>query len=528
MSLSRRVIVALAIAGLLPTIAALLLLTEHRTQQLRLSAETLWRQEIRLVQSAQERVRTTRQSQIEEIAISPSIATTLDNLSAGRPVRLDPAVLPFERFQIVRDQRIVWAANRPGLTGDPWLDKESLARQEFTADGPLWFDWHFATVSDWQVWGGEPLSRTTANIGQPLADRLTLITNQELGRDSVRYAQIGSIITTDDGNRHALVAGGNGHGYTLLLAEPDALASGPLTPAFLLIGLTVIIAMLIGWFLLSRTRREVDNLVAATQRIGSGDYHQPVMAFEEGEFQRLADALDRMQREIRLTHQQLAIAERIAAWEEIGRKVAHEVRNPLTPIDIAAADLRTAYADENTNFGDTLEQSTTMIRREIRRVTKLLDEFVQFARMRPANRQPTGLASILSDIEELFATDIASGRVTLTRGGDITIVVDRDQLTQVLINLVKNGLEASPDSRVCLDVTRDGTSVVIHVTDTGPGFPSNVLADPFTPRESSKATGSGLGLLIAQRIITDHAGTITLANTETGAMVTISLPGAFA
>jgi two-component system nitrogen regulation sensor histidine kinase NtrY len=289
---------------------------------------------------------------------------------------------------------------------------------------------------------------------------------------------------------------------------------------------SVAVAVLLGFYISARSKREMDNLVEAFGKVAAGDMNTTVMAYSEDEFAKLADSFSEMMQKLRDSQTKLATTEKIAAWQAMARKIAHEIKNPLTPIGISAEDLRRSYREKLPGFDQTLDQNTRMIKTEVDRLGKLLSEFVAFARMRAPEMRVAALEQMLGEIKTLYGEAIESGRlVIVNRSEKARVRVDADQIKQVMVNLVKNGLEAGDETTV--EVTLEDTDSGIRVTvrDNGPGFSDEVLKREFEPYLSTKKDGSGLGLVICQRIVHDHGGTIAIHNRETGgAEVIIDLP----
>jgi two-component system nitrogen regulation sensor histidine kinase NtrY len=210
----------------------------------------------------------------------------------------------------------------------------------------------------------------------------------------------------------------------------------------------------------------------------------------------------------------------------VGRKIAHEVKNPLTPISISADDIRRSYAEGLPDFEDTLTTNCNMIKSEIVRLSRLLDEFVGFARMQPPNKSVIAMSDILDDIRPLYATELQGGSLTIEdTSGRKGVMIDPEQIKQVLINLTKNALESQENAHVHVCVSDNDEFITIEVTDNGPGFPDEILNSGAQPLVSHKPGGSGLGLVICQRIAIDHGGTMEIANrSEGGARVIVKIP----
>jgi nitrogen fixation/metabolism regulation signal transduction histidine kinase len=250
------------------------------------------------------------------------------------------------------------------------------------------------------------------------------------------------------------------------------------------------------------------------------------MAYEEGEFSQLADSISEMMVRLKALQRKLGTTEKIAAWQAMGRKIAHEVKNPLTPIAISIDDLRRSHAEQQPDFDRILLNTTATIKTEVTRLNEMLDQFVRFARMKPPVMGTVKLDQILDRVRTLYNSHLENGRLEIIN--DIrrrTLTVDPDQIQQLLINLIKNSLETGPDTSVKVKLTDRSEGIIIRIEDSGPGFSKDGLAANFQPYLSTKKNGSGLGLVICQRIVFDHGGNIEIYNRESGgAGILIELP----
>ena len=264
--------------------------------------------------------------------------------------------------------------------------------------------------------------------------------------------QSGQLYAANDSLR-ALLLGSQEDGFYLEAVFPSgaerSVFSSLLIGAGLVAAVSTGLAILLGLIMSGRVRREVDNLVSATTRVASGDFSTTVMAYEEGEFAQLADSFSAMTLNLRRTRQELAATEKIAAWQAMGRKIAHEIKNPLTPIAISTDDLRRSYHEGLDNFPQILDETTGTIRTEVRRLTALLDEFVKFARMRTPEPTSVPLADVLNTVTALYRREVEDGRLVITNHSTRqTVYIDSELIRQVLINLIKNSLETDPATSV--------------------------------------------------------------------------------
>ncbi len=288
----------------------------------------------------------------------------------------------------------------------------------------------------------------------------------------------------------------------------------------------ILIAILIGLYFTGKTKKEIDNLRSAFAEVANGNFDTTVMAYEKSEFSELADSFSEMVTKLKTTQSKLATVEKIAAWETVGRKLVHEIKNPLTPISIAADDLRSSYYEKLPEFDKTLDETTSTIKKEVRRMTLLLDEFVSFARMKQSVLESVYFSEFIDSIKKIYLKEIEHSKLTINNEtGNITTKLDRDTLTQLFINLIKNGFESIDRATVTVTITKEENKIKIVISDNGPGFSETKLENSFMPFETTKENGSGLGLVICHRIILDHNGTMTLQNRKNGGgEVVITLP----
>ena len=292
-----------------------------------------------------------------------------------------------------------------------------------------------------------------------------------------------------------------------------------------LLGLGIAIPLAILWS--SQISRPVERLAAFSDKLAQGNWQEPLTLESVGELQTLVLALDRMRRDLQTYRDKLVTSERQAAWSVMARKVAHEAKNPLTPIAISIADLKRSYEQKRPDFPQILDQAVRTIGEEVETLRQLLQEFSDFGRIPPPVLAPCRLSELLADLEALYQGDISAGRLVVTRPpADITFPADSGQIRQSLINLIQNGLEAlNGNGRVTVSARADQDAVEIAVQDTGPGLTEEQRANLFVPGFTTKSRGSGLGLTIVQRIVSDHEGVIAVdAGRRGGTTFLLRLP----
>ena len=298
--------------------------------------------------------------------------------------------------------------------------------------------------------------------------------------------------------------------------------------------LLALLALLIGiplailWS--AQISRPVERLARFSATVALGNWDEPLTLKSAREIETLVEALDRMRRDLKTYRDKLVISERQAAWSQMARKVAHEVKNPLTPIAISIQDLKRSYDQKRPDFPEILTQAVHTIGEEVETLRRLLQGFSDFARIPPPQRAACRISSLLGDLEALHGREIASGRLVVRRPErEIPFDADAGQMRQMLLNLVKNGLEAlNGDGRVVVTAEERENALEIAVADSGPGLTPEQRANLFVPGFTTKTHGSGLGLTIVERIVSDHEGTIAVDEAQgrgTTFRVRLPLPG---
>jgi two-component system nitrogen regulation sensor histidine kinase NtrY len=234
-------------------------------------------------------------------------------------------------------------------------------------------------------------------------------------------------------------------------------------------------------------------------------------------------------------------AQRVAAWRDVARRLAHEIKNPLTPIQLSAERLSRNFASAPPNARALVDECTRAIVTEVEALKGLVDEFAQFARMRGPRTVPADLNALMAETLRLYEGVLQQGRLQLRTdlaSGMPQVRVDAEQIRQVIINLVDNAIEAlggpaapaRPDGArptIVLATRHDPTNGVVRltITDNGPGVPAADRDKLFMPYYSTKGRGSGLGLAIVRRIIAEHGGSIEVSGADpTGTRFTVELP----
>jgi len=277
------------------------------------------------------------------------------------------------------------------------------------------------------------------------------------------------------------------------------------------LGLSAGLAALATWLLARRLTEPLTALASAARRIARGDWDVRVGTRSRDEVGELTRGFDHMVEELVRTRSRLARAERIAAWREVARRVAHEVKNPLAPIRMAVENVRKSVRRGHPDAEAIVERSTEAVLAEVRAIDRLVSEFSNFARLPAPRRAPVAWGALLREFETLYATAFPELTLAITSNlaPERTSSIDRELVLHALENLVKNAGEAFEGRPGRIDVrVEEGTGgVTLSVEDDGPGI-HRALEDAFLPYATTKRGGTGLGLAIVEHVVLVHGGDV--------------------
>lgn len=440
--------------------------------------------------------------------------------SEARLARVLPPVmtsLGFESLTLIdrRDARIRASAHAPSAVG---TRAPSLLSAADVAGGK-----HFLEGDELQI--ACAVSRGAAAITVVLGRKLTShIEGDRLGRVGTSVVRLAE---PDEPAREVIARfeDARGRAQKLLVGEIDVDASredlrlvrlGVLGVS----GLAALVALALGLVIAMRIGRALEALEAASDRVAGGDLEATIEGTGEGEIGRALHAFNRMTHELRGARLRLRRVERIAAWRDVARRIAHEIKNPLLPLQLSIETLRKTKQRNHPEFDEIFWESTETMLEEVTRLSRIVSEFSRFARMPP----PVLAEMDLSRLVEKVASPYEDPRIELDLAHPCELVGDRDQLTQVVTNLLQNAL-AEARSRVRIRTEDHGSEVRLVVEDDGPGVPEDEREAIFEPYFTKKEGGTGLGLAIVDRIVGDHGGGIELtASSLGGARFVIALP----
>ena len=278
--------------------------------------------------------------------------------------------------------------------------------------------------------------------------------------------------------------------------------------------LALVFARTVGRMIVAPVRK----LLEGTRQVGLGNLEVRVDHASRDEMKTLIDGFNTMVRSLKSHEAELAEMSKKAAWAEMARKVAHEVKNPLTPIQLSAEHLLRVFEDKGPDFEKALRESVSYITSEVENLRRIARDFLDSSREVLIRREPF---DVLEAVEETVKPyrEILSGRIAIreeVQGGDFIIRGDKVRFKLALRNILINAVEAIPgQGTVTVGIGRVGRTIEVRFEDSGAGMAADVFERIFEPYFSTKETGTGLGLPLAKKIIEDHGGTIE-ASSELG------------
>jgi len=303
----------------------------------------------------------------------------------------------------------------------------------------------------------------------------------------------------------------------------------------LVVSLLLFLSIIISINFATRLTSPIVNLIGASEKISTGDLNAKVPFIEtDSEFKKLNENFNSMIDKLKRQQDKLLATERYAAWESVARKLAHEIKNPLTPIQLSIDRIKEKYLnkvdDQNKNFSNYLNTIT----KQIKDIEHLVNEFSDFARMPKPVLKKINLNNVVSRSLNLLKLSEENISFDLkNKNKKLFIKGDEEQINRVFMNLIKNSVESINEKKmesavfkgkINVDIKEDSDYIYVEIKDNGIGFDKVNKAKMLTPYYTTKTKGTGLGLSIVTKIISDHNSTILFNSIKDGALIEIMMP----
>ena len=301
----------------------------------------------------------------------------------------------------------------------------------------------------------------------------------------------------------------------------------------IIVSLLLFISITIAIRFSSRFFRSINNLILASTEIGHGNLNTKVPEIKtDKDMEVLNKNFNSMISRLKNQQEKLIVNERYKAWGNLSRKLAHEIKNPLTPIQLTIDRIRTKYSGQITNEDQqSFKENLKIINSQIKQIENLVNEFSDFARMPKPTLKRNNLVKLLNENIKLLSEVNKSIEINLTKKDEeILLECDKEQISRVFINLIKNSIESieqkvekNPDfkKKILIDISSNNDHILISIEDNGVGFDKNNIKEILNPYYTTKKNGTGLGLSIVNKIINDHKGELKFIPINNGAKIQI-------
>jgi signal transduction histidine kinase len=374
-----------------------------------------------------------------------------------------------------------------------------------------------ADSADAEVFHAIPLTGPVLNSVNPSAPNLNSanqnLTNQNLPNPSTANQQLLCVLLVGSSRRPLI-----------------ELQRQVVSTAMLVGGVGILVAVLTSLWFAARVTRPVESLAEAARRVAAGDLATKVEVESSDELGELAASFNRMTEDLAQQKERTLQAERVAAWRELARRLAHELKNPLFPLQVTVENLMRAKQKSPEMFEEVFHEGTATLLAEIDNLKTIVARFSEFSKMPQPQRHSTQVNEVVRSVLRVFHAQLEEKNQIAVRTELADplpeISADPDLLHRALQNLVLNAIDAMPQGgALTIRTATLGDRIEISVTDTGSGLTPEECGRLFTPYYTTKQHGTGLGLAIVQSVVSDHGGKISVESTkEKGTAFRIELP----
>lgn len=278
----------------------------------------------------------------------------------------------------------------------------------------------------------------------------------------------------------------------------------------------IVFGILLSWWATARITWPVKRLAESAGKVAAGNWNTTVEVTTRDEIGKLAEAFNRMTHELVEQRERLVQSERVAAWRELARRLAHELKNPLFPLQITVENMRRARDQYPEQFDEVFREGSSTLLAELANLKQIISRFSDFAKMPAPAMQRVQLNDLAQETVKLFQPQFAQANITARLELDPhlrEILADPEQITRVLRNLTLNAIDAMPKGgALTIRTMTHDDGVRLEVADTGQGLTPEECERLFTPYYTTKTHGTGLGLAIVQSVVSDHRGRISVAS----------------
>jgi len=303
----------------------------------------------------------------------------------------------------------------------------------------------------------------------------------------------------------------------------------------LIVSLLLFLSIIVSINFAARLTLPIVNLIGASEKISTGDLNAKVPFIKtDSEFNKLNENFNSMIDKLKRQQDKLLATERYAAWESVARKLAHEIKNPLTPIQLSIDRIKEKYLNKIEDPNNNLSNYLNTITKQIKDIEHLVNEFSDFARMPKPILKKIDLNNVISRSLNLLKLSEENISFELrNKNKNLFIKGDEEQINRVFMNLIKNSIESINEKKrenavfkgkINVDIKEDSDYIYVEIKDNGIGFDKVNKAKMLTPYYTTKTKGTGLGLSIVTKIISDHNSTILFNSIKDGAIVEITIP----